>query len=209
MSIMRNHRFGFWAVAVMICALFVQSFSAQHLAMRANVISNWPTVSPVDPIPPQKIDAGSAFDKPEKIYRSQGTKRPPKIVFVPPLRLEWRVLKVRCLAGGQQEEVSPLATFNYNDRLRLAIKANQTGYLYIINETEGDDGRIVYGPKQIFPDSRIMNGQNISMKNQEIILPAACPPVDDPCDCAWKFTETAGRETVIVIFSREQLLELA
>jgi hypothetical protein len=126
---------------------------------------------------------------------------------VPLLTLEWRLLK--CNTGGALQEISPLATFKSGDRFRLAVKVNQPGYLYMLNLTEGADGSILYGPVQIFPDSRIMNGQNATQKNQEIVLPAACAPSTDPCDCVWGFNETAGRETFMIIFSRQQLLDLA
>src|SRR6185295_10515584 len=68
----------------------------------------------------------------------------------PLLSLQWWVL-VRGEDGAGQE-ANPAATFKTGDKLQIGVKTNQSGYLYIIHHTEGENGQLV------FPDSRISNG---------------------------------------------------
>src|SRR5438128_1060885 len=96
------------------------------------------------------------WDKPITIKRvtKPGRKsRPhPRIERVPPLTFQWRVIKRA--NGNLQQETSPYTVFHAGDQVKLAITPNQDGYLYIIHNTEGQDGVLQ------FPDSRINNGQN-------------------------------------------------
>jgi hypothetical protein len=198
-----------WLVAVVSTMAMAQAgivsspIAAAYLLTPAD--SHGETTSPGEPPLAQKVDKGSVYVKPEKIVR-KGKGKTRIVIRAPLLTMEWRLLKCN---NGVFQEVSPVATFAENDYLRLAVKTNQTGFLYIINQTEGADGTITYGPKQIFPDSKIMNGQNIMRKDQEIILPSACPPGNDPCGCSYRLNHIAGRENFIVVFSREQLLDLS
>jgi len=126
-------------------------------------------------------------DRPVKIQRKhkanrvkRPTRRRPAVVQVPLLKLQWRVLKVA--DDGSDEETSPLAMFHTGDRLRLAVKTNQDGYLYIIHQASPTSpGQI------IFPDSRLNGGRNDVGKYQELILPSNCPPGIPRRDCApWR-----------------------
>jgi hypothetical protein len=159
--------------------------------------------------PAQKPDPGASMDRPDKPVRihrrSPGRKRPGKVEMKPVLWLEWRLMKCN---AGEFREVSPVATFHTDDRLALSVKTNQKGFLYIINQTEGDQGEILFGPKLIFPNSRIRGTQDSVEQYQRIILPSGCPSGIQPCDCAWRLDKYAGRETIIIIFSREPVLDL-
>ncbi|MEW6730055.1 MAG: DUF4384 domain-containing protein [Acidobacteriota bacterium] len=145
------------------------------------------------------------WDKPQNIKRVGKPKRAKPRVHVehvPLLTLEWRVLKRN--DGGSGQETNPKSIFHTGDRLRLVVKANQPGYLYIIHNSEGQDGTL------LFPDSRINNGKNFIQKDQEYILPAYCPTpeFDDPHDCWWRMTPPGGAEEFTLIFSRDMIIDL-
>ena len=118
------------------------------------------------------------------------------------LTLEWRALKRG--TDGSAIEVNPTSVFHTGDRLRLAFKPNQNGYLYIVENTEGTDGTI------LFPDSRVNNGRNYVVKNQEVILPAGCSSkyIDEKGNCWWQMAPPAGKETFTVILSRDMITDL-
>lgn len=137
--------------------------------------------------------------KPNRV-QSAGFK---KVQVAPLLTLQWRLL-VRG-NGNIQQEVDPSQEFSTGDQLKLAITANQDGYLYLISQPEGKDGIIV------FPDQRINNGQNLVKRNQELVVPSYCRGVEgliDPKDCWWRMAPPAGRETFIVVFSRDKIKTL-
>jgi len=116
------------------------------------------------------------------------------------LTLQWHLL--RRVDDTTQEEADPSQEFQTGDKLKLAITANQTGYLYIINQPEGKDGVL------LFPDLRINKGQNYVVKDKQYIIPSYCQDFDDPKDCWFKMAPPAGTETLIVIFSRDKITTL-
>lgn len=135
--------------------------------------------------------------------RPKPTRQKPRVVEkVPLLAVQYRILKVSS-DGVMEETNAALNTFFAGDRLRLAVKANQDGYLYVIHQPgKGMDGQI------IFPQSRVNNGQNYVTKNQELILPSNCGPQVKAADCALPVLPPAGQEYFTVIFSRDMLLDL-
>jgi hypothetical protein len=146
------------------------------------------------------------WDRPVTVKRVAKAKRVShprrKTEKVPLLTLEWRVLKR--LEDGKGIETNPSTVFHTGDRVRLGVKANQDGYLYIIHHSEGQDGSL------IFPDSRINHGENFVKKDLEYILPAFCPTpeFEDPKDCWWRMTPPSSREEFTVIFSRDMITSL-
>ena len=137
-----------------------------------------------------------------KSNRKVTKKRPPKAVeSVPLLKLQWRVLKVK--DNGTDEETSPLALFHVGDRLRLAVKTNQSGYLYIIHQNSPTEPGVI-----IFPDSRVNNGRNDVGKQQEVILPSNCPTGMAPQDCSLTVAPPAGREVFTLVFTRDPFTDL-
>src|SRR5262249_42578459 len=122
----------------------------------------------------------------KKVTRKVSRPHPP-VQKVSLLRLEWRVLKVN--EDGAAAVTNPLAVFHVGDRLRLAVKPNQSGYLYIIHQdSPTQPGQI------IFPDSRVNGGRNDLDKATEVILPSNCPVGMSPRDCSLIVTPPAGQE---------------
>jgi hypothetical protein len=91
------------------------------------------------------------------------TKKPVvKTIVVPLLAAQLRLLRVD--EKGDEMETNPLAAFVPEDRLRLSIKTNQRGYLYIIRQAAPEaDGEI------IFPTSLVNNGSNYVTPNVEYV----------------------------------------
>jgi hypothetical protein len=128
-----------------------------------------------------------------------------KTIQVPLLAAQLRLLNVD--KEGKETEVNPIAAFTTNDRLRMSIKANQTGYLYVIRQaTPEADGEI------IFPTTLVNNGSNFVKANVEYVLPRNCPVeyVPEPRDCALTLFpyEEAPQEYFTLIFTRDSLVDL-
>src|SRR5207247_1742307 len=110
-------------------------------------------------------------DRPVTIVRKEKSNRkvvrPPKrrrqavVQKAPLLKLEWRVLRIR--DDGSPEETSPLAVFHVGDRLRLAVKTNQSGYFYVIHqESTTQPGKF------ILHVTRVYGGPNECTSNLQI-----------------------------------------
>lgn len=115
------------------------------------------------------------------------------------LTIQWRVLKQN--AEGKAVEVDPALPLYTGDRIQFAVKVNQDGYLYLIQNTEGDEG------VAIFPDERINGGKNYVKKDVEIVLPFNCDE-EHKDDCWYLMEPPEGREDVTVIFSRDKITTL-
>jgi len=108
---------------------------------------------------------------------------------------------------GSESEVNPLAAFTQEDRLRLSVKANQRGFLYIIRQKSPEaEGEI------IFPATVVNGGKNLISANYEYLIPNNCPAdlIPNPRDCAlilYPYTESP-EEFFTFIFSRDQLTDL-
>jgi hypothetical protein len=128
-----------------------------------------------------------------------------KTVQVPLLAAQLRLLNVD--KEGNETEVNPIAAFTTNDRLRMSIKANQTGYLYVIRQASPEaDGEI------IFPTTLVNNGSNLVKANVEYVLPRNCPAeyVSEPRDCALQLFpyNESPQEFFTLIFTRDSLVDL-
>jgi hypothetical protein len=157
----------------------------------------------------QRVRIVRVEKKSRTVYRKTGTRvvRQPvvKTIQVPLLAAQLRLLTVN--AEGRENEVNPLAAFTANDRLRMSIKANQRGYLYIIRQASPEaDGEI------IFPTTLVNNGSNYVAANTEYILPSNCPKeyVPDPRECALTLFPYADapQEYFTLIFTRDSLVDL-
>lgn len=142
-------------------------------------------------------------------YKKNNIKQPVKKVVrtvqVPLLAAQLRLLNVD--KEGKESEVNPIAAFTTNDRLRMSIKANQTGYLYVIRQASPEtDGEI------IFPTTLVNNGSNLVKANVEYVLPRNCPAeyVQNPRDCALTLFpyEESPQEFFTLIFTRDSLVDL-
>ncbi len=124
---------------------------------------------------------------------------------VPLMALQLRLMLVS--KDGGEAEVNPLAAFLPTDRLRLSVKANQRGFLYIIRQKSPEsDGEI------IFPTTLVNNGNNLVSANYEYVLPTNCPKniIPNKRDCALTLFpyKDAPQEFFTLIFSRDQLVGL-
>lgn len=131
--------------------------------------------------------------------RKPSPRRKP-VMQAPLLTIQYRLIKRA--DGGDFSDTSPSTVFFTGDQVKIAITPNQDGYLYIIHNTEGQDGQLV------FPDSRINEGTNFVSKNTEYIVPGSCPKFQNPKDCWYEMDEVAGREQFTLIFSRDAISSL-
>jgi hypothetical protein len=136
---------------------------------------------------------------------SRPVKKVVRTIQVPLLAAQLRLLSVD--KDGNEAEVAPFVAFTPNDRLRMSIKANQTGYLYVIRQASPEsDGEI------IFPTTLVNNGSNLVKANVEYVLPRNCPVeyVPAPRDCAlqlFPYSESP-QEFFTLIFTRDSLVDL-
>ncbi|HKA17940.1 MAG TPA: DUF4384 domain-containing protein [Blastocatellia bacterium] len=131
--------------------------------------------------------------------RKPGVRRRP-VMQAPLLTIQYRLIKRG--GSGDVSDTSPAAVFFTGDQVKIGITPNQDGYLYIIHNSQGSDGQLV------FPDSRINNGTNFVSKNTEYIVPGTCPTFLNPKDCWYEMDEVVGREEFTLIFSRDVISSL-
>ena len=141
----------------------------------------------------------------KKSTNKKTVKKVVRTIQVPLLAAQLRLLTVD--KQGQETEVNPIAAFTPNDRLRMSIKANQSGYLYVIRQAAPEaDGEI------IFPTTLVNNGSNLVKANIEYVLPRNCPLeyVPEPRDCALTLFpyDSAPQEYFTLIFTRDSLVDL-
>lgn len=137
-------------------------------------------------------------------YKKPATKTVTRIQ-VPLLAAQLRLLNVN--ADGFETEVNPIAAFMETDRLRLSIKANQSGYLYVIRQASPEsEGEI------IFPTTLVNNGSNLVRANMEYVLPSNCPkefaPTERECSLELLKSADAPQEFFTLIFTRDSLVDL-
>lgn len=154
---------------------------------------------------PRKVDYNRRVTITRVQKKRRKTKTVAKRVVVPLLAAQFRLLTVD--KDGIETEVNPLAVFTPRDRLRLSVKTNQKGFLYIIRQLEPD------GPGEIiFPTTLVNNGSNFVAANVEYVIPRNCPTdyVPNQRDCALQlvpFSE-APQEYFTLIFTRDSLVDL-
>lgn len=130
----------------------------------------------------------------------------PKLKAPPPLGLELQILKK--MPDGRAESVNPLSTFFNDDQIRIWVRPNQDGYLYVFNHSETPDGRPLNQPQLIYPDSRLDSGRNFLRQGQEYNLPGSCLDGTNPDECWYTITPPVGNEVFTIVYSRELLLSL-
>ena len=155
-------------------------------------------------------ESSTTWDKPQQVVRKEKPRRVyhptkkykvrPKRELAPLLTVQYRVLMKK--PDGTAGESSAATLFHTGDELRLGVTANQDGYLYVIYQKENQDGMVM------FPDSRVNNGENYVGKNREFTLPPVNCPLPNPSDCWYKVTDDPTKEFFIVVFSRDQIVDL-
>ena len=153
----------------------------------------------------RKVTIVRVEKKSRRNYKKTTAKRVVKTIQVPLLAAQLRLLSVD--KEGKETEVAPFVAFTPNDRLRMSIKANQTGYLYVIRQASPEsDGEI------IFPTTLVNNGSNLVKANTEYILPSNCPKeyVPEPRECALTLLpyDQSPQEYFTLIFTRDSLVDL-
>lgn len=99
--------------------------------------------------------------------------------------------------SGRSIRVEPTRDFHNGDRVRLALEPNVDGYIYIFNSE--NDGP----PQMIFPDARLMGGENWI----EAHVPIEIPSSEEPDErLRWfEFYGDPGKERIYVVVTREPL----
>jgi len=110
-------------------------------------------------------------------YRPQGPR--------PALGLRYTILKK---SGDHPVEVGADTVFHAGDRIRLAVEANDDGYLYVVNQ--GSSGTW----KLLFPSPEIKDGDNRIQKRIRYEIPSGY---------TFTFDEQAGEEKLFIVLSRQ------
>ncbi len=141
----------------------------------------------------------------QKSVKADASKTIVRKIEVPLLAIQLKLLLVN--KDGSESEVNPLASFTPYDRLRLSVKANQRGFLYIIRQqSPEEDGEI------IFPTTLVNSGKNLVSANYEYVIPKNCPKdvIAAPRECALTLFpyDESPQEFFTLIFTRDQLVGL-
>jgi hypothetical protein len=110
-------------------------------------------------------------------YRPQGSR--------PALGLRYTLLKK---AGDQPMEVDGDTVFHAGDRIRLAVEANDDGYLYVVSR--GSSGTW----KVLFPSPEIKAGDNRIQRRARYEIPSGY---------TFTFDEQPGEEKLFIVLSRQ------
>jgi hypothetical protein len=188
---MKYRTFNIRLIAALSVILLAQVIAGNHAAMAQESSTTWDK--------PQAVERKA---KPKHVYRPRvkTVRVRPKVESAPLLTVQYRVLKLK--PDGSQVETNALSSFHAGDLLRLGVTANQSGFLYVIHQDEGADGAI------LFPDSRVNDGQNYVEKNKEFALPSPNCGAPNPMMCWYKVSAATKQEYFIIIFSRDQIMDL-
>lgn len=190
---------------IAIAALVSVFVGMSWLGREAFAQESWNTTVPI--VRKQKPTHAPIKRKTRRIVRRRPNKPPiveevtePEVARL--LAVQWRILKLD--PNGAQTEVSANTVFNPGDRLRLAVKTNQDGYLYVIHQASaGQPGEV------LFPQSNINNGQNLVKGETEFVVPSNCTVgATAAADCAYVVNGSGTPENFMVIFSRSAFLNL-
>ena len=103
----------------------------------------------------------------------------------PALGLRYTMLKK---TGDEAIEVDAETVFHAGDRIRIAVEANDDGYLYVVNQ--GSSGTW----KLLFPSPEVKNGDNHVQKRIRYEIPSGY---------TFTFDEQAGAEKLFIVLARQ------
>jgi hypothetical protein len=103
----------------------------------------------------------------------------------PALGLRYTILK---RTGDGQSEVNSETEFHAGDRIRLAVEANDDGYLYVVNR--GSSGTW----KLLFPSAEIKGGDNRIQRRVRYEVPSGY---------TFTFDEQGGEEKLFLVLTRQ------
>jgi hypothetical protein len=104
-----------------------------------------------------------------------------------PLALRYSVLKQ---TNGRYQEVDPEGTFRSGDRIRITVRPNDEGYLYVV--MRGSSGTW----SLLFPSKEFANGDNKLKRGQDYQIPTGGQG-------QFVFDERAGEERLFLVFARQ------
>jgi hypothetical protein len=162
--------------------------------------------TPVSTAPTVKADPPKADPPPKQV--ATVPKRPPRqqgslvtdpgektpvvqAAAFPPLGLRYSLL--RRSDSGRYDEVDTSTTFHSGDKIKVMVKANDPGFLYVISR--GPTGTWVVQ----FPSAEIDGGSNRIARDQEYTVPSGG---------RFNFTDQAGEEKLFIVFSRKPAQDL-
>lgn len=146
------------------------------------------------PPPAAKAPAPAKQSKPSKPVATPGTAPAPKapdLAAAKPLGLRYSVLKYG--SDGAASEVDSDAIFHTGDRIRLRVRVNDPGYLYVAHKGSSGAWQI------LFPSREMDGGINEVSPGREYDVPGSTRLV---------FDETPGEERLFIILSRQPELQL-
>jgi hypothetical protein len=148
-----------------------------------------PKSSTTNVVDPPYLDAKNTpkSNNVPKTYGSGGTEVPMMNVAntAGPLAIRYSVMK---LVDGDYEEVLPTTVFRSGDKIRIAVEANDSGYLYIVQRGSSKTWSV------LFPNSDYQNGNNhITAVRRQVI----------PGKARFTFDDTPGTERIFLVFARK------
>lgn len=105
-----------------------------------------------------------------------------------PLGVRYSVLKRN--AAGEFVEVAPDTTFHSGDRIRLQVKANTTGYLYVVAQGSSGTWQV------LFPSSDVAGGSNR-------LEPGDARQIPSGGRGQFVFDDQGGTEKLFLVLSRQ------
>jgi hypothetical protein len=143
-------------------------------AARPAAVAPPASTPPVDRASPSKASSGGA-----QVIRASYEGKP--------LGLRYSIL--RSSGGGDYREAAPDTVFHSGDRIRVAVEANDSGYLYIAMKGASGAWRI------LFPTAEIAGGDNRVESGHRYTIPS------DPSRFA--FDQQPGEEQLFIVLSRQ------
>jgi hypothetical protein len=107
-----------------------------------------------------------------------------------PLALRYSLVKV---TGNVDAEVDPTSVFHSGDRIRLSVRANSPGYLYIVNQGSSKRWNVM------FPSPDIDHGNNRVEANRDYLIPSTD---------RFYFDENPGAERLVIVLTRQPEADL-
>jgi hypothetical protein len=177
------------------------SAQAEHKLTARELFYTPVSTAPVAKTDPPKADpqpkAVAKAPKKQQVRPQEGQVGDPveKIVVpaasFPPLGLRYSLL--RRSDSGRYDEVDAGTTFHSGDKIKVSVKANDPGYLYVISR--GPTGTWVVQ----FPSAEIDGGNNQIARDQEYTVPSGG---------RFNFTDQPGEEKLFIVFSRRPAQDL-
>lgn len=202
-------RLGIFGVAV---ALAGGAWAQDNSGLKARELfyTPPPAETPAKPAPANKISPKRASAAQHQSSATEATKSAPKApasteaaktapapaaaaphtvaVAAVPLGVRYSVLKRD--GAGEFVEVDPDTTFHSGDRIRLQVKANTTGYLYVVAQGSSGSWQV------LFPSSDVAGGSNLLQPGDSRQIPSGGRG-------QFVFDDQGGTEKLFLVLSRQ------